>query len=289
VYTYPDLPGWAICNQLSTIGGYVMGASVILLVFIIVKCVRSGAPAGNDPWDANTLEWTTASPPPLRNFTSVIPVTSERAFRDFKRPEDAAGASVQRQMIRRSERNAAMMWLLIGTEAIFFLSLLMAYVYFGSNPGFTVTPSALLNWRSTGIFSVLLWASSFGYWRAEQRFRLKNTQLSQMWLRVTIGLALAFLAGQAKEYYHLVHEHHLTLSSGIFGTAFFTLTGFHGLHVLVGVLLMVLLLVRMNSKPAVLSPQVMRAVGIYWHFVDAVWVVIFSVVYVAPHVLKTAI
>ncbi|MBK0379691.1 cytochrome c oxidase subunit I [Mucilaginibacter segetis] len=89
VYTYPDLPGWGILNFISTAGGFLMAIAVGLLIYILVRAVRSGSKAENDPWDANTLEWTTTSPPNLKNFEQVIPVKSTRPFRDYKRPDDA--------------------------------------------------------------------------------------------------------------------------------------------------------------------------------------------------------
>lgn len=89
VYSYPDFKGWGILNMISTIGGFLMAISVGLLVYILVKAIKFGKKAGNDPWDANTLEWTTTSPPQLKNFDRVIPVKSTRPFRDYKRPDDA--------------------------------------------------------------------------------------------------------------------------------------------------------------------------------------------------------
>jgi len=89
VYTYPDFKGWAILNQLSTIGGFIMGISVLLLVYMIFKARKLGELAPHDPWDANTLEWTTSSPPSLKNFDQVLPVKSTRPYRDYKKPEDA--------------------------------------------------------------------------------------------------------------------------------------------------------------------------------------------------------
>lgn len=89
IYTYPDLPGWGILNLISSLGGFIMGGAVCLLVYILIKAVRSGEKAPADPWDANTLEWTTSSPPALKNFENVIPVKSTRPFRDLKRPDDA--------------------------------------------------------------------------------------------------------------------------------------------------------------------------------------------------------
>jgi cytochrome c oxidase subunit 1 len=89
VYSYPDLKGWGVLNMISTIGGFTMALAVGLLVYILVKALRTGKKAERDPWDANTLEWTTTSPPRLKNFDQVIPVKSTRPFRDYKRPDDA--------------------------------------------------------------------------------------------------------------------------------------------------------------------------------------------------------
>lgn len=83
VYTYPNLPGYQAMNLTSTIGAFLMGFSVLFLVFIIIKA-RRGEKAPEDPWDAYTLEWTTSSPPQLKNFDRVIAVNSYRPFRDLK-------------------------------------------------------------------------------------------------------------------------------------------------------------------------------------------------------------
>jgi cytochrome c oxidase subunit 1/cytochrome c oxidase subunit I+III len=89
VYTYPALPGWGTLNMISTVGGFLMGAATLLLIYLLVRAIRNGPTAPPDPWDASTLEWTTSSPPTLQNFVRVLPVRSARPFRDYKRPDDA--------------------------------------------------------------------------------------------------------------------------------------------------------------------------------------------------------
>ncbi len=84
VYTYPDLPGYDWMNLLSTIGAFMMGCSILFLLYILYKSKKFGAPAGDDPWDAYTLEWLTTSPPALKNFTKLPPVNSVRPLRDIK-------------------------------------------------------------------------------------------------------------------------------------------------------------------------------------------------------------
>ena len=99
------------------------------------------------------------------------------------------------------------------------------------------------------------------------------------WLLATVGLGAVFLCGQGREYAQLLREH-VTISRNLFGTTFFTLTGFHGLHVLIGLVALAILL-GLALAGGFKDPRApgVGAVGLYWHFVDAVWIVIFAVVY----------
>lgn len=177
-----------------------------------------------------------------------------------------------------------MMKLVIGTEAMFFLSLIMAFVYFSLDATFRQQEMAALDLRTTGLFSICLFLSSFTFWRAEKNFRKGRLPALRRWLAATLLLALIFLGGQGREYATLLHEKHISIGSNTFGTSFFTLTGFHGLHVIIGLLMigtLVGLTFSSNNKP--LSPSALRVVGMYWHFVDIVWLVVFLVVYLKPY------
>jgi heme/copper-type cytochrome/quinol oxidase subunit 3 len=102
------------------------------------------------------------------------------------------------------------------------------------------------------------------------------------------GMALGtiFLVGQAKEYYKLLGER-VTVGGDEFGSSFFTLTGFHGLHVMVGlVILLVLSGLLLRGMPLRKDSDLLSAVGIYWHFVDAVWLILFTLIYVLPYFFK---
>jgi cytochrome c oxidase subunit I len=88
VFTYPNLPYWGTLNMVSTIGAFVLLLSVLLFLANLTVAVVAGAPAGNDPWDAWTLEWATTSPPPEFNFDTVPPVRSRRPLWDLKHPDD---------------------------------------------------------------------------------------------------------------------------------------------------------------------------------------------------------
>src|SRR5262249_50512493 len=96
----------------------------------------------------------------------------------------------------------------------------------------------------------------------------------------TIALGLAFLLGTAYEWRELIVEHHLTISRNLFGSTFFTLVGFHALHVTIGVVAMLIVLGRTLARQLSTSDQqAVQLVGWYWHFVDGVWIVVFTVVY----------
>jgi cytochrome c oxidase subunit I len=88
VYTYPDLPDWGTLNMISTLGAFIMAAAVLIFVWNLAISLRRGVPAGDNPWEAWTLEWATTSPPPIDNFTEVPPVLSRRPLWDLAHPDD---------------------------------------------------------------------------------------------------------------------------------------------------------------------------------------------------------
>ena len=124
----------------------------------------------------------------------------------------------------------------------------------------------------TLLFSVCLFASSGTVYLAERRFGRADLGGFRAWWIATIGLGLVFLGGQLTEYARLYAEG-ITIDRDVYTSAFFTLTGFHGFHVLVG-LIALSVVARLRVRRVVVD-----TVSIYWHFVDAVWVVILSLVY----------
>jgi heme/copper-type cytochrome/quinol oxidase subunit 3 len=188
--------------------------------------------------------------------------------------------------------NKLMIKLVVGTEAMFFLSLIMAYVYFSLMPGFTTQQTDHLDLRSTAIFSTFLFSSSFTFWRAETNFKKGKMARLKGWLLLTLALGLTFLVGQGREYARLLQEN-VSIGSSIFGTSFFTLTGFHGLHVFAGLLVIAIITgltfsgdYNQSTSNVRSTSSVFATVGIYWHFVDIVWLLVFGIAYVFPHLHK---
>lgn len=180
--------------------------------------------------------------------------------------------------IRRTDAHTLLMAFFISSEAVFFLSLIVAYVVFHGAPG--LRAADVLDVPRTTLFSLALFASSGTLVLAERAQRAGAARQLRLWLLATIVLGALFLVGQAGEWRSLVRQG-ITISHDLFGTTFFTLTGFHGLHVLLGLLALAVVagLAVVGDFDRGRSEMGLRTVGLYWHFVDAVWVVIFTLVY----------
>jgi cytochrome c oxidase subunit III len=129
--------------------------------------------------------------------------------------------------------------------------------------------------------TICLLASSVTVALAVRALRQGDRRQAGIWLPVTTLLGAAFLAGTAREWYRLIVEHGLTIGTNLFGTTFYSLVGFHALHVTMGVVMLTLLAVFTWSG-ALRSTHAEHAelVSWYWHFVDGVWIVVLTVVYV---------
>ncbi len=169
----------------------------------------------------------------------------------------------------------------IASEAVFFVFLIAAYIYYSGNTVHGPNAANSLDPPRTLVFTVCLIASSGALWIAERRLRAARRTAFRLWLIVTILLGSVFILGQAMEYAGLISKS-ITPARNLFGATFFTLTGFHGFHVLCGLFALVCMLV-LTFLPSFGRKEIsgLGAVSLYWHFVDAVWIVIFSLVYLA--------
>lgn len=284
VFTYPDLPGWGWMNLISTIGAFFMAAAAVLLIWNLVSSSQRDEPAGDNPWNAWTLEWATSSPPPHENFHELPPIRSRRPLWDVAHPErpDPVIGTKGRADTFSPEKNQAGVISFIISETSFFGVLIMAFLYYNARP--QAGPGVQdLNLLKTGIFSLCLFASSFTIWRSEAAQRRGTHRAMSVWLAATILLGVVFIVGQGLEYDDLFNRG-VSVGSNLFATTFFTLTGFHGLHVCVGLIALAIVLgLALSGNFRAGRGTALKAVGLYWHFVDVVWVFVFSIAYLLPH------
>jgi len=170
------------------------------------------------------------------------------------------------------------MLLFVASEAVFFILLIVAYVVYHATSPSAADPSRYLDIPRTALFTACLIISSFTMRHAGIHFKSGRRKPALVWLLATMALGTAFLTGQGSEYASLIRKD-VTISRDLFGTTFFTLTGIHGLHVFIGLVLLGILFGLEMKREVTSSSQAVEGVSIYWHFVDAVWMIIFPVVY----------
>ncbi len=348
VYTYaPDL-GWNGLNMVSSIGGYILALGLLLLFYNIIKSLRSGEPAGDNPWRAWTLEWATTSPPPHGNFSRLPAIHSERPLWDVEHPAEGEGPVAFRDLpLEPEQRTITPFWVafgililgvgllgvplvfivgvalilitlavwmngrwteleptetpdvahrfsfigagtlaFIGSESVFFASLIAAVIHlrihnsvFGGGSGVEIT-LPLIN-------TVILFTSGVTAHYSQTAYRARRRGRFFFLLVLTVVLGAVFLGGQAWEYTHAGFG----FTDSIVASSFYVLTGFHGFHVACGIAALLYLLFRarreLRLQPGERRPPeptpgtsgLVDAGTYYWHFVDAVWVFVFIVVY----------
>jgi cytochrome c oxidase subunit 3/cytochrome o ubiquinol oxidase subunit 3 len=166
---------------------------------------------------------------------------------------------------------------LIAAESAIFVIFLVAYLFYrgkslsGPGPDILSPPVAL---------SICLLSSSLTiHFAVGALKRSKDGLFATLWF-VTIVLGAIFLAGTAREWRHLIHDEGLTIQTNLFGTTYYSLVGLHAVHVSAGLLIMALVLAfALLGWVKPLHTERLEVVSLYWHFVDAVWVVVFTVVY----------
>ncbi|MEZ4503507.1 MAG: cytochrome c oxidase subunit I [Dehalococcoidia bacterium] len=280
-YTYPDLAGWGLLNALETAGAVLMAVALLVFGWNIVVSLRRGAVAGPNPWEAWTLEWATTSPPPPQNFLVQPRVRSRRPVLD--QPVAAGAGAVEAgdesgALDNRSPKDSIVgVLFFVSSEVIFFAALIAAFALYRSADAVS---ASRLDVMRTGLFSVALFSSSATLLIAGRALRGQRQAAFRWWLAATVLLGAIFLGGQALEFRTLVGDG-LTPSRNVFLSAFFTLTGFHAAHVVGGLVLLgtVGLVSSRRAGEGRPTGTAFEAASAYWHFVDVVWVVIFTVVY----------
>ena len=189
--------------------------------------------------------------------------------------EHHASAGVDNRML--------LMWIFLASECLFFGSLISTYLIFKGESLVRPLPDDVFDIPLTSASTFVLLLSSFTMVLAVYGAQHARPQLMKVFLLATIIGGLIFLGFQVYEF-KTFGEEGLNLSTNQFGASFFVLTGFHGTHVGVGVLYLASILIGSMRRNG-LGPDAgthVEIVGLYWHFVDIVWIVIFTVVYLIP-------
>jgi cytochrome c oxidase subunit 3/cytochrome o ubiquinol oxidase subunit 3 len=183
------------------------------------------------------------------------------------------------------------MWAFLASDCMFFGSLIATYLNYrgkaeelyqagqGSGP----LPHEILDIPYTSVSAFVLLMSSLTMVLALAAIQKGNHRGLRIWLLATALLGSIFIGGQYFEFTEFYHEG-LGLTTNIFGTSFFTLTGFHGAHVTIGVIWLLSLFI-VSLRGGIKQDQAINVeiAGLYWHFVDIVWIIIFTLVYLIPY------
>ncbi|MEP6778584.1 MAG: cytochrome c oxidase subunit I [Gemmatimonadaceae bacterium] len=369
IYTYAAEMGWGPLNLLETVGFIVLTLGILLFFVNVLVSARRGAAAGDNPWDAPTLEWATSSPPPPYNFAVIPTIASRHPLWEDRLNESAARSTFANGLVLSDGREtggtsaldaqptvvlrmpgdsyvpillalaltltffgllagsawlsafacagvlaSVLSWLwpdkrsadvsvpsrdgalivegsgtqsvawwgmvcLLVTEGAFFFYLLVSYFYLASSStnafpthGAPELPLVLCN-------TLLLLASSATLEWGKRGVRSGNRMRATIGTSITALLGTTFLCLQLVEYSRKVSGP----TDDAYASLFFTITGFHGLHVLVGVVMLLVLITRIvRGHFSEAHHTAVTNVAMYWHFVDVVWLVVFTSLYLTP-------
>jgi cytochrome c oxidase subunit 3 len=177
------------------------------------------------------------------------------------------------------ERGRVAMYALNAAEAAIFSIFVVAYLFYigkslsGPMPAEVLSPPLL--------YTICLLSSSLTIHFAAKRIRSGNVRSFGAWWLLTIILGAVFLYGTASEWHRLIYEDGLTITTNLFGTTYYSLVGLHGFHVVMGLLgLTTVMMFTLFGTVKQEHAERIDVLSLYWHFVDAVWIVVFTVVYI---------
>src|SRR5580698_8593130 len=189
-----------------------------------------------------------------------------------------AVAPEEQAWIQPSKGRVAMFCLIIAESAIFTI-FVVAYIYNIGRSLYAPAPNEVLEVQ---IFnSICLLSSSLTIWLAEHAIERGKIKVFGLWWALTWVLGAIFLVGTGIEWHKLIYQDGLTISTNLFGTTYYAIVGLHASHVIIGLLaLLTVLLFTITGHVRQEHAERIQVLALYWHFVDAVWVVVFTVVYI---------
>ncbi|HXF27603.1 MAG TPA: cytochrome c oxidase subunit 3 [Verrucomicrobiae bacterium] len=194
--------------------------------------------------------------------STLVPASPENLEREWKLPD----------------RGMIGIGFLIITESSLFSIFIVSYLYYIGKNLSGPYPKDVLDIPI--VATVCLLSSSLTMIMAERALKRNQLGRFKLWWTVTILLGAEFLISTGVEWHHLIYIDHLTIATNLFGTTFYSLVGLHASHVIVGMtFLLLVLILTLSGFPIQTQERRVAFLSWYWHFVDAVWVVVFSVVY----------
>jgi heme/copper-type cytochrome/quinol oxidase subunit 3 len=174
------------------------------------------------------------------------------------------------------------MWAFLGSECLLFGALISTFLLYSGKEVSGPTPQKIYDIPYTSVSSFVLLMSSLTMVLALAAIQRGDHAKLRVWLMATALLGMTFIAGQVYEFTVFVHEG-MTIKTNVIASSFYTLTGFHGAHVTGGIIMLLSLFgMSMDGRLPVEKAEAVELVGLYWHFVDIVWIVIFTIVYLIP-------
>ena len=174
------------------------------------------------------------------------------------------------------------MWAFLGSECLLFGALISTYFLYRGRSTSGPAPVDVYDIPYTSVSSFVLLMSSLTMVLGLSAIQRGDDRRLRIWLAATALLGASFIAGQIYEFTAFIREG-LTLKTNLFGSSFFVLTGFHGVHVTLGIVMLLSLIgLSLRGNITKEKSEVIEIAGLYWHFVDIVWIVIFTVVYLIP-------
>jgi heme/copper-type cytochrome/quinol oxidase subunit 3 len=196
---------------------------------------------------------------------------------------DAHGADHGHGTTTGISNNKLAMWLFLGSECLLFGGLISTYLLYKNRiMADDIGPDTVFDIEFTSVSSFVLLLSSLTMVLALSAVQRGDERAGRVWLLTTALLGATFIGGQVYEFTAFYNEG-LGFTTNIFGSAFYTLTGFHGVHVSVGIMMLMSLFIRSaRGRLHREHAETVEIVGLYWHFVDVVWILIFTIVYLIP-------
>jgi len=173
------------------------------------------------------------------------------------------------------------MWMFLGSECLLFGGLISTYMLYRGRVAEGPAPDQVYDIPFTSVSSFVLLMSSLTMVLAVAAFGRGDIRRGRLWLVTTALLGATFVGGQVYEFTSFYREG-MGFTTSLFTSSFYTLTGFHGVHVTLGIIMLMATAIMAGRTREKVSAEGVEIIGLYWHFVDIVWIVIFTLVYLIP-------